>query len=284
MTKWLRTFALGMWELWTTAKPDRMAAALAFYSLFALIPLLYIALLVAGFFLNDQLVVQNMIEQLSKVLGTETGNFIRDLIVGQAQRQTNDSILISLFNLAVLLYIASGLFGSLEDMLNLIWGNPFPSDKGILAILRTQFLAFVLVIGVGLVIVLLTTTDFVLSVLARFINPNVSLSFLNNLLFFVFTVAGFGFVYRVLARTKVPWRFTWLGALVAGLGLALGRWLFGFYLQITNFGSIYAAAGVLVVLLLAVYYSALIFLAGAMFVRVVPETQAKRKQAASESG
>lgn len=273
--KWTRTFLLGMWDLWNEAKPDRMAAALAFFSLFGFIPLLYIALLVAGFFLSDVSVLQQVLGQLASALGPQTSSFVQDLIISQSQRQTSDSLLLSLINLAILLFVASGLFGALEDILNAIWGNPFPSEQGLIALIRTQFLAFLLVIGVGLVIVLLTATDFLLALLARFLNLSTLMGFLNSALLVVFTVVGFAILYRILARKKAPGRYVWLGAVAAAVLFNLGKWFFARFLQITNFSSAYAAAGVLAIILLAVYSSALIFLVGAMLIRVVPETQNK---------
>lgn len=175
--KWARTFLLGMWDLWNAAKPDRMAAALAFFSLFGFIPLLYIGLLVAGFLLSDVSAMQQVLGQVASALGPETASFVRDLILSQAQRQTSDSLLLSLINLAILLFVASGLFGALEDILNAIWGNPFPAEQGVIAVIRTQFLAFLLVMGVGFVIVLLSATDFLLALLARFLSLSTSLGF-----------------------------------------------------------------------------------------------------------
>jgi membrane protein len=96
-----------------------------------------------------------------------------------------------------------------------------------------------------------------------------------GIVLFLLTLVGFAVVYRVLARKKPAWRMVWLGALVAALLFSLGRWFFGWYLQLSNFGSVYATAGVLAVILLAVYYAAIIFLVGAMIIRVVPDTFAK---------
>jgi membrane protein len=212
---------------------------------------------------------------VASALGPDTASFVRDLIVSQSQRQTSDSLVLSVVNLAILLFVASGLFGALEDILNAIWGNPFPAEQGVIALIRTQFLAFLLVIGVGLVIVLLTATDFLLALLARFFDLSTSLGFLNSAVLVFFTIVGFGILYRLLARKKAPWRYIWLGAVAAAVLFNLGKWFFAWFLQITNFSSAYAAAGVLAVILLAVYYSALIFLVGAMLIRVVPETQNK---------
>ena len=273
--KWVRAFLLGMWSLWNAVKPDRMAASLAFFRLFALVPLLYIALLVAGFFVKDTVVVQQVLEQVTFALGPETAFFVRDLMVSQAQRQTSDSLLISLINLGVLLFVASGLFGALEDILNTIWGNPFPAEHGILAMIRTQFLSFLLVIGVGLMIVLLSATDFLIAVLSRVLDLSSTLGLLNGTLLIVLNILGFGILYRILARKKARWRYIWLGALVATVLFNAGKWLFGWYLQFTNFSPLYAAAGVLAVILVAVYFAALIFLVGAMLIRVVPETHNK---------
>jgi len=272
---WVRAFAAVAWEIWVTAKPDRMAAALAYFSMFSFVPLLYVALTVAGIFLNDSLIVHEVEQQLAYTFGPEVTGFITSLLQKTNAQRADQSLLISLVSLGILLYIASGLFGSLEDMLNIILGNPFPQKQGWLVLIRTQFLSFVLVIGLGLAVVGVTVADIGIELVNAFLAIQVPFWVSDGLLWFMTAVVAFGIIYRLLARVKPPWRLVGLGALVAGLLLSLGRWLFGLYLQLSNLSTAFAAASVLVVILLAVYYGALIFLVGAMIIRIVPETQAR---------
>jgi membrane protein len=239
--------------------------------MFSFVPLLYIALTVAGFFLNDALVVQQLFFQLERTLGAETAKFLQELLTQQAQQRADQSILASLLSFAILLFFASGMFATLEDMLNLIWRNPFPAKQGVLHIVRTQLLAFVLVIGVGLLFVAITVVSFVLQALGNIFNLDIVLFLTNGLVLFAITTLTFALLYRVLARVKAPWRFTLLGALVAAVLFTFGRWLFALYLQLSHLDSAFAAASTLAVMLLAIYYAALIFLVGAIMIRVFAE-------------
>ena len=121
------------WDLWNKVKPERMAAALAFFGMFSFVPLLYIALTVASFFLNNSVLVDEVMTRIANILGPETADFIRSMLANTAQKQSGGSLLTSLIGLAVLLYAASRMFTTLEDMLNTIWGNPSPANQGVLA-------------------------------------------------------------------------------------------------------------------------------------------------------
>ncbi len=278
--RFLRFVAEGLWEGWNDAKPDRMAAALAFFSMFSFVPLLYIALTVAGWFLNDAAVVRQIYVQLARTLGLETTQFIQDLLVRTAQQSSGQSWLATLVSILVLLYIASGLFAALEDMLNIIWKNPFPAHQGLFAILRVQLLAFVMVLGVGLLFIGLTVASFFVEWLGAALHLETALIALNGLILFGVTVTSFALIYHVLARTKLRWRAVWAGAFGGAILFSIGKWFFGLYLTIANLGSAFAAASVLAILLLAIYYAAICFLLGALLVRVLPAAYAKTKAAA----
>ena len=273
--RFLRFVGEGLWEGWNDAKPDRMAAALAFFSMFSFVPLLYIALTVAGWVLNDAAVVRQLYVQLARTLGPETTQFIQDLLVRTAQQNSGQSWLATLVSILVLLYIASGLFSALEDMLNIIWQNPFPAHQGLFAILRVQLLAFVMVLGVGLLFIGLTVASFFVEWLGSTLRLETALIALNGFVLFGVTVVTFALIYRVLARTKMQWRAVWAGALGGAIFFTVGKWLFGVYLAVANLSTAFAAASVLAIMLLAVYYGALCFLIGALLVRVLPAAYAK---------
>lgn len=275
---WVRAFAAVAWQTWSETKPDRMAAALAYYSMFSFVPLLYVALTVASFFLNDSLLVRELQERLAVTFGSDVTGFVASLLESTNARRADQSWVVSLVSLGILFFIASGLFGSLEDMLNVILGNSFPQKRGWLALIRTQFLSFVLVIGVGLVFVGVTAADVAFEVLSALFTIQIPFWLSDGLVWFLTVVVSYGIVYRLLARVKPPWRYLALGAVAAGLLLSLGRWLFGIYLRYSNVSTAFAAASVLVVILLAVYYGALIFLVGAMLIRIVPAVQARVRE------
>lgn len=263
------------WESWNKVKPERMAAALAFFGMFSFVPLLYIALTVASIFLNNSVLVEEVMTRIANILGPQTADLIRSMLANTAQRQSGGSVLTSLIGLAVLLYAASRMFTNLEDMLNTIWGNPPPANQGVLAAIRTQFLAFVLVLAVGLVFVVIIAGSFLVSLLGEVVPLENVIVLLNFLLPIVIAVVAFAMIYRVMARVKPSWWAIWIGAIGAAVLLSIGGWAFRLYLQFSNINSAFAAASALAVMLLAIYYAALIFLVGAMLIRVVPAARTK---------
>lgn len=276
--KRVRAFVTGFAQAWTLDKPDRMAAALAFFALFSFVPLLYIALVVAGFFLNDQVVRDQVLFQMQRTLGTQTAEFLQELMNRQMQQRAGNSLLVSLIGFAILLYFASGLFAMLEDMLNMIWRNPFPSQHGFLHIVRTQLLSFVLVLGVGLFLIAMTVASVVVEQVGGRLQLESSLFLANGIVLFLITACSFAILYRVLARVKPPWGALWLGAFAAAFLFSIGRWLFSLYVELSNLNSAFAAASALAVVLLAIYYGALIFLVGAILIRLFsPESQVQAK-------
>jgi membrane protein len=248
-----------------------MAAALAYFGLFAFVPLLYVAITVAGFFLNDTLLIREVFGGLERSFGTDATEFVQTMLLNTARRQEGGSLLAALIGLAVLLYIASGLFLNLEDMLNTIWRNPYPSQGGLLPLLRNQFLAFVLVIGVGFAFVAMTVSNFFLGIVGAYVGTPGVTALANTAVPFLLTALAFAVLYRTLARVKPSWRAISIGAFCAALMLSVGQWGFALYLQLGDLNGAFGAATALAVLLLGIYYVALIFLVGAMIIRVVPE-------------
>lgn len=266
----LRVLATGLFQAWTDDKPDRMAGAIAFFAMFSFAPLLYIALIVAGIFLNDAVVQQQIMFQVQRTLGPETTAFLQDMLRRQMVQQAGGSLLVSLISFAILLYFASGLFAMLEDMLNVLWRNPFPVKQGLRHIVRTQLVAFVLVLAVGFLFIATTVASVVVEQIGILFHLDRALFLTNGLVMLGITTISFAILYRVLARVKPAWGYLWLGAFFAALLFNVGRWLFGLYVELGNLDSAFAAASVLAVVLLAIYYGALIFLIGAILIRVLP--------------
>ncbi len=265
-----------MWETWNVDKPDRMAASLAYFGMFSFVPLFYVGLAVAGLVLNNQAVWQEVGSRLSRVLGTDVTAFIVDQLAITANRQEGLSVLSGIIGLGSMLYVASGLFVTLEDMLNTIWHNPFPTEQGILAVVRQQFVGFALVIAVGLSFVIMTATTFVIGLLGGTTEANTILGLANLIVSFVSTTVAFALLYHLLARVKPSWGAIWTGAFAAALLWTIGKLAFGLLLQFSNIQSAFAAASTLAVVLLGIYYGALMFLAGAMLIRGVTIVRAKQ--------
>jgi len=250
--------------------------------MFAFAPVIFIALTVAGLFIDEPATASQLFVQLEDTLGPETAQFVQDIVVNASQRASGGTALTSLISFGVLSYAASGLFVQLQYALNTIWEVPLASRDGIIASIKNRLLAFVMAIGVGHLLVLATFVSIAVSVLASFLDWGSHVPITNFVSMVGLATISFALIYKVLPDVEIAWRDVWIGAAVTALLVSIGGWLVGFYLTHSNTGSAFEAAGALAVLLIAFYYIAQIFLFGAVFTKVyasrfgskiVPETK-----------
>lgn len=258
---------------WQRDKVSRLAAALAYYTAFALAPVLVIAIAVASFLFEQSTVQGRIIEQLRGLIGADGAEMVREMLVN-AQSQDSNSFLATVVGVGLLILGASGLFIQLQDALNTVWNVKARADQGIWGLVRDRLLSFgmVLVIGFLLMVSLLLSTA--LTAASGLLGSN----FLPGLDFFwqianavvAFGVIAllFGLIYKVLPDAKIGWSDVRIGAVITALLFTIGKWLIGLYLGNSSAASAYGAAGSFVVLLLWIYYSAQILLFGAEFTQV----------------
>lgn len=254
-------------KAWQAARASRMAAALAYYSLFALAPLLIIALSITGLVFGEQAAEHRLANRIEGLAGAQAAEQIERLV--ENMDQSASGVWGTVLGVGAMLVGASNLFAQLQGALNRIWRVPPPAEGGLERLVRRRLLAFGMVLGTGglLLLTLLVGTA------VRWVTDSFALGglleWLNQLLSFLLTLAAFGLLFKLLPEAPVGWREAWLGALVTALLFAAGRWAISFYLGRAGVGSAYGAAGSLVVLLVWVYYSAQILLLGAEFTRLV---------------
>jgi membrane protein len=236
--------------------------------MFSFAPILFIALTVAGIFLDELMAANELIGRLHNTLGPEVTQFILDVVIKVSQSATGGTWLTSLIGFLALLFAASSLFAQLQYALNNIWGVPPPAQRGIIFVIRSRLLAFVMVIGLGLLLVLITVSGVFLSMFSTALNLAPPLPFGNFAITFGLATVLFALMYKVLPEADIAWRDVWIGALVTALLFGVARWLLALYLTYANLGSAFDAAGALAVILVAIYYLALIFLFGAVFTKV----------------
>jgi len=257
-----------LFKAWGEGRSAQAAAALAYYSMFSFAPMIFIAVTVAGIFLDSILAANELVTRLENTLGPEVTQFIVDVVIRVSERASGGTPLTTLIGFLALLFAASGLFAQLQYALNTIWEVPPPTQIGILAIIMNRLLAFVVVIGLGLLLVLVTMSSVVLSTFSTLLDLAPPLLLADNAIVMVFVALAFALIYKILPDVDIAWRDVWLGALVTTLLVALARWLLTFYLANADLGSAFDAAGVLAVILITIYYLALIFLFGAVFTKV----------------
>lgn len=277
-----RRFLKDLFVAWGEGRSPQGAAALAYYSMFSFAPILFIALSVAGIFLDEMMAAEELVTRLQRTFGPEVTFFILDVMGTVSQAVTGGSLLASLIGFIALLFAASGLFTQLQYSLNTIWGVPPPAQRGLIAIVRNRLFAFVGVIGLGLLLVIATIIGIILSAFSAVLGIDSSLQIVDSAAVVALAAAAFALIYRVLPDVDIGWRDVWLGALVTALLFSVARWLLSLYLSFADIGSAFGAAGALAVVLIAIYYLALIFLFGAVFTKVYAFTFGTRAGVTSD--
>lgn len=268
----IREFVGDLVSTWNEEKPSRLAAALAYYGMFSFVPVVYIAIKVAGFFINDQLLFQQIFDRLTVVLGPETASYIQDLVIATEGATTGGTFIATLVSFAALLYSASGLFTNLQYSLNTIWHVPIETQSGILNFIKNRLLAFILVIGIGLVLAIGAFGSVVISIFASILPFGIIDPDFGVIAFVALSTLLFTLIYKLLPEVEIAWRDVWLGALITSVLVYIGGWALGFYFRVSGVGTAFEAAGALAILLVGIYYIAQIFLSGVIFTRVYATT------------
>jgi membrane protein len=257
---------------WNNDKVPQLGAALAYYSVFSLAPLLLIAIGIAGLVFGPQAAQGGIVREIRTVFGDAAGGAIEDLLRNSHEQGHSRSA--ALAGLSVLLFGASGVFIQLQDALNTIWKVQAKPDRGWLNIIRDRFLSFGVVLATGFLLFVSLIASAALTALSHFFSTEalpggVGLwQGINGLLSFALITVLFAFIFKILPDVRIAWRDVWLGAAVTALLFSVGKYLIGLYLGQSSVSSAFGAAGSLVILLLWVYYTAQILLFGAEFIRV----------------
>ncbi len=262
----LARLAKETFKRWWEHDVGRSAAAVAFYSLFALAPVLLVAVAVAGKLFGEQAARGELVGYMNRWVGAAGAEVLEDVLAAAARQR--GGWLISAGGLLVSLVGATAVFVELQQGLNALWGV-CPRASGFVRILRERFGSFLMVLACGLLLAVSLAASAAIAVLSRQFGvlprTGLSLEAVNFLLSFAVVTVLFAMLYRFLPDALIAWRDVWAGALAGSFLLMIGTWAVGLYLGSSTLRSAYGAAGSLVALLVWVYYSAQIFYLGATF-------------------
>ena len=271
---------------WVQDKAPQLGAALAYYTVFSLAPLILVLLAIMGvIFRNDPAGAWNkMTQQMSYFLDPSAVQVVQD--IAQKASQPGKSTIATIIGIALAIFGASGVFGQLQDALNTIWGVKAKPSQGIRGFLRSRFLSFAMVAGICFLLLVSLSIEALLKGFNHYIQsvlPGGMVIALTVYLVFDFAVVVllFAMIFKFLPDVKIQWRDVWIGAAMTAILFGIGKWLLGFYLGSGAAGSAYGAASSLITLLLWVYYSSQILLFGAEFTQVYAQ-QAGRELEPSE--
>jgi membrane protein len=255
---------------WIDHRGASKGAALAFYTLFSMTPILVLAIAVAGRFFGTEAAQGEIIAQLQALVGPNGAQAIQALLA--AARNPGSGVVATIVSSALLLVGATSVFAELKDSLDELWGVEHPLQSGIMALVKTRLLSFGLILVLAFLLLISLIVSAALAVLERhamglWSSSADALSILSFWISFGVIACLFAVIYKTLPNVALSWRDVWIGALVTAALFSLGKYAIGLYLGNSAVASSFGAAGSVIALLLWVYYSAQIFFLGAEFTR-----------------
>jgi len=249
----------------------KLSAAMAYYSIFSIAPLLIISISIAGLVLGEEAVRGQLDEQLTGYIGAQAAASVQSMVQNAAKPAQGWIGAVTGF--AVLLLGASGVFGQLKDALNIIWDVKVTQKSGVMLFIRQRLLSFgmVLVIGFLLLVSLLLSTA--IAALNKYLNSYLGIpaeiwALITMAVSMLLLSVLFATIFKILPDIQVRWKHVWVGAIVTAILFEIGKWGLGYYLGRESTASAYGAAGSVVLLLLWIYYASCILLFGAEFTQV----------------
>ncbi|EJN09525.1 YihY/virulence factor BrkB family protein [Herbaspirillum sp. YR522] len=254
---------------WLDDFAPSMGAAIAYYTIFSIAPMLVIAIAVAGMVFGHDAAQGAIVNQIRDIVGTEGAIAIQGLV--KSASEPREGMIAAAISLVTLAVGATAVFSELQSALDRIWRIPAVARKsGIWQLLRTRLLSFGLILGLGFMLIISLVVSAGLAALGRwwggwFEGWQLVLQALNFALSFVVFSTLFSVIYKFMPRVTLSWRDVWIGAVATTILFIIGKYLIGLYLGSTGMTSGFGAAGSFALLLVWIYYSAQIFLLGAEF-------------------
>ena len=243
------------------------ASSIAFYTIFSLPAVLIIALSIGSAFYERNTVQDELLNQVSRLIGRDSTKEIESILLNAAIDST--SFFAKTVGIVTLIFSATTVFISLQTSINSIWGIKPKPQRGYVKYIVNRLLSLAMVISIGFVLLVSLLADALLVVFQGVLSHAMAgitlyiINIVNAIISLSFVTVVFAMLFKVLPDARVKWKDVWVGSLVTTVLFALGKYLIGFYLGNSSFNSAYGAAGSLVIILVWVYYSTVIFLFGA---------------------
>jgi len=249
------------------------AASLAYYTIFSIAPTLIIAVALAGLIFGDEAARGEIHNQIEGLVGESGAKVIEEMMVSASK--TSSGTIASIIGIVILIFGATGVFAALQTALNHIWGVKPKPTNGVIAFLRTRLLSFGMVLGVGFLLLTSLVFSAGISAVGNLFHAGAFEQVwqtTNFLVSFGVVTVLFAMIYKLLPDIRIAWRDVWLGAAVTAVLFNIGKFLIGLYIGKSSLASSYGAAGSFAVLLVWVYYSAMVLFIGAEFTQVYATT------------
>jgi membrane protein len=255
---------------WLADRAPSMGAAIAYYTVFSLAPVLILIIAVAGLAFGKAAAEGALFDQIAALVGKESAGAVQALL--RSASGTASGIIATLVGLAALVLAATGVFCEVHAALNVIWKAKPATAGGLWQLVKLRLRSLALIVGIGVLLMISLVLSAALEAFSAYLGeilpalPSV-LGTLNFLLSLVMTTALFAMIFKILPDAEVEWRDVWIGAAATAVLFTIGRHLISLYIGSSGVSSVYHAAGTLVLLLVWIYYSAQILLFGAEFAK-----------------
>lgn len=258
---------------WRLDQASLMAAALAYYTVFSLAPLLIIAIAIAGAVFGTKAAEGELVRQIQSIVGFDAAQLIQTAVANAGRLDSSQDAFPAVINIVLLLFGATVVFGQLQNALNKIWEVKVQPEGAVKHFLRKRLLSFSIVLVIAFLLLVSLVISTVLVIIGNYLRDLVpGFTYLwqavNGLVSFGIVTLLFASIYKILPDAKIAWSDVGVGAIMTAVLFEIGKFAIGFYLGKTGFGSAYGAAGSLVILLTWVFYSAQILFFGAEFTQV----------------
>lgn len=251
---------------WQEDKALRLGAALSYYTIFSIAPILIIVIAVAGLAFGNDYVRGQILNQMENLLGKEGGEAIGQML--QNANKPASGALATILGVLTLLFGATGVVTQLKDALNTIWEVKSDETAGIGGAVKDRILSIGMILAIGFLLLVSLVLSAGLSAISESLGTTALLQVMNFIVSIGVITVLFALIFKYLPDTKVEWRNVWIGALVTAILFTIGKTLTGVYLAKSSVASAYGAAGSLVIVLLWVYYNSQILFMGAEFTQV----------------
>jgi len=258
---------------WNEDNASLLAAALAYYTVFSIAPLLILVIAIAGLFFDSADVRQQLIGQIQSLVGNSGAEFLQTVLDNANRPGESSGLIASIVSIVLLLVGATGVLVQLQTSLNIVWNVETRSDLGVWSFIHKRLLSFGMILGIGFVLLVSLVASSVIAGFSSYfqgVMPGLDtlIQLLNFVVSFAITTLLFAMIFKFLPDVEINWGDVWFGAAVTALLFSLGKFLIGLYLGNSGFSSAYGAAGSVIVLLVWVFYSAQIVFFGAELTQV----------------
>ncbi len=263
---------------WSNDYAPSMGAALSYYTLFSIAPLLLIVIAVAGWFFGDDAARGEITAGLQGLMGDDGAKAIEEMVANASQPK--EGLIATVVGVFVLILGATTVFGELQNSLDRIWRAPAREAGGVWKLLRSRLLSIGMILGIAFLLMVSLVLDTVLQSLSKMWGTEgwqVAAQALNFVVAFALTTTVFALIFKLMPRVKIEWHDVWVGAAVTAALFTVGKFLISLYIGRSAVASSFGAAGSLAVVMIWVYYSAQIFLLGAEFTWVYSHEHGSRK-------